>query len=263
MAKEDLIEFNGVVAELLPNAMFRVKLDNDHTILAHTSGKMRKKPHPRAGRRPRHRRDDALRPDQGPHHLPLQVGFASAAGPGFRVAAPPGSPAADRTGAVPGRSRRHRRDAARFRAAARLCAAHGRGQARDRGGAPSGRSGAGRRQRGRGRPAHPAQGRERGRGAAVPGPVVGAAAQGAGRRRRRRAGQDQDAARGNGSALQAARTVRDRGLCEKRRVAGKAGGYAIQGRAASFVSFLSGSYSNVVGLPLFETAALLRAMGGA
>ena len=42
MAKEELIEFTGVVAELLPNAMFRVKLDNDHTILAHTSGKMRK-----------------------------------------------------------------------------------------------------------------------------------------------------------------------------------------------------------------------------
>jgi translation initiation factor IF-1 len=42
MAQEDLIEFNGVVSELLPNAMFRVKLDNDHTILAHTSGKMRK-----------------------------------------------------------------------------------------------------------------------------------------------------------------------------------------------------------------------------
>jgi septum formation protein len=43
---------------------------------------------------------------------------------------------------------------------------------------------------------------------------------------------------------------------------GKAGGYAIQGQAARFVAFLSGSYSNVVGLPLFETAALLRAMGG-
>lgn len=42
MAKEDLIEFTGVVAELLPNATFRVKLDNDHIILAHTSGKMRK-----------------------------------------------------------------------------------------------------------------------------------------------------------------------------------------------------------------------------
>lgn len=42
---------------------------------------------------------------------------------------------------------------------------------------------------------------------------------------------------------------------------GKAGGYAIQGRAAAFVRFLSGSYSNVVGLPLFETASLLRSAG--
>ncbi|HEY1721274.1 MAG TPA: nucleoside triphosphate pyrophosphatase [Magnetospirillaceae bacterium] len=42
---------------------------------------------------------------------------------------------------------------------------------------------------------------------------------------------------------------------------GKAGGYAIQGRAAAFVRFLSGSYSNVVGLPLFETAALLARIG--
>jgi septum formation protein len=42
---------------------------------------------------------------------------------------------------------------------------------------------------------------------------------------------------------------------------GKAGGYAIQGRAAAFTRFLSGSYSNVVGLPLFETAQLLRGFG--
>lgn len=42
MAKEELIEFNGVVIELLPNAMFRVKLENEHIVLAHTSGKMRK-----------------------------------------------------------------------------------------------------------------------------------------------------------------------------------------------------------------------------
>lgn len=42
MAKEDLLEFQGTVIELLPNAMFRVKLDNDHEILAHTAGKMRK-----------------------------------------------------------------------------------------------------------------------------------------------------------------------------------------------------------------------------
>ncbi len=42
MAKEDLLEFEGTVSELLPNAMFRVKLDNGHEVLAHTSGKMRK-----------------------------------------------------------------------------------------------------------------------------------------------------------------------------------------------------------------------------
>lgn len=42
MAKEELIEMGGTVMELLPNAMFRVKLENNHEILAHTSGKMRK-----------------------------------------------------------------------------------------------------------------------------------------------------------------------------------------------------------------------------
>ena len=42
MAKEEPLEFTGTVIEILPNAMFRVKLDNDHEILAHTAGKMRK-----------------------------------------------------------------------------------------------------------------------------------------------------------------------------------------------------------------------------
>jgi septum formation protein len=42
---------------------------------------------------------------------------------------------------------------------------------------------------------------------------------------------------------------------------GKAGGYAINGRAAGFIRFLSGSYSGVVGLPLFETTQLLRGFG--
>ncbi len=42
MAKEELLEFPGMVSELLPNAMFRVKLENEHLVLAHTSGKMRK-----------------------------------------------------------------------------------------------------------------------------------------------------------------------------------------------------------------------------
>ena len=41
MAKEDVIEVQGVVMETLPNAMFRVRLENDHKILAHISGKMR------------------------------------------------------------------------------------------------------------------------------------------------------------------------------------------------------------------------------
>jgi septum formation protein len=42
---------------------------------------------------------------------------------------------------------------------------------------------------------------------------------------------------------------------------GKAGGYAIQGRAEALIRHLSGSWSNVVGLPLYETRALLRAAG--
>ena len=42
MAKEELLEMRGTVVELLPNAMFRVKLENDHEILGHTAGKMRK-----------------------------------------------------------------------------------------------------------------------------------------------------------------------------------------------------------------------------
>ncbi len=42
MAKKDVIEIQGVVTELLPAATFRVKLENDHEIIAHLSGKMRK-----------------------------------------------------------------------------------------------------------------------------------------------------------------------------------------------------------------------------
>ena len=42
MAKQELLEFRGKVTELLPNAMFRVKLENNHEVLAHTAGKLRK-----------------------------------------------------------------------------------------------------------------------------------------------------------------------------------------------------------------------------
>jgi translation initiation factor IF-1 len=42
MAKEELLKFDGVIEEILPNTMFRVTLDNGHEVLAHSSGKMRK-----------------------------------------------------------------------------------------------------------------------------------------------------------------------------------------------------------------------------
>ena len=42
MAKQDVIEFEGIIKESLPNAMFRVELDNGHKVLAHISGKIRK-----------------------------------------------------------------------------------------------------------------------------------------------------------------------------------------------------------------------------
>lgn len=42
MPKQDMIQLEGTVSESLPNAMFRVQLENDHEIIAHISGKMRK-----------------------------------------------------------------------------------------------------------------------------------------------------------------------------------------------------------------------------
>jgi translation initiation factor IF-1 len=42
MSKEDFIEFEGVITELLPEGRFRVKLDNDHVVLAYTAGRMKR-----------------------------------------------------------------------------------------------------------------------------------------------------------------------------------------------------------------------------
>ena len=42
MSKQDLLEFKGKVTDLLPNAMFRVQLENGHIVTAHTAGKLRK-----------------------------------------------------------------------------------------------------------------------------------------------------------------------------------------------------------------------------
>ena len=42
MTKEEILEFKGKVTDLLPNAMFKVELENGHEVLAHTAGRMRK-----------------------------------------------------------------------------------------------------------------------------------------------------------------------------------------------------------------------------
>jgi translation initiation factor IF-1 len=42
VSKEDILEFDGVITEILPEGRFRVKLDNEHLILAHTAGRMRR-----------------------------------------------------------------------------------------------------------------------------------------------------------------------------------------------------------------------------
>ena len=42
MSKQDFLEIKGEVKELLPNAMFKVKLENSHEVLAHTAGKLKK-----------------------------------------------------------------------------------------------------------------------------------------------------------------------------------------------------------------------------
>lgn len=72
--KEGAIEVEGRIVEPLPNAMFRVELDNGHKVLAHISGKMRQHyirilPEDRRGG------IIAIRPDSRPHRLPLQVIF--------------------------------------------------------------------------------------------------------------------------------------------------------------------------------------------
>ena len=71
MAKEQLIEFEGRVTEILPDARYRVELDSGHTIIAYTAGKMKKnRIKTLAGSR--HRRDVALRPRKRPPDLPSQ-----------------------------------------------------------------------------------------------------------------------------------------------------------------------------------------------
>ena len=175
MSKEDMIEFSGTVMELLPNAMFRVKLDNEHIDPRPHLRQDAQEPHPRAGRRPGERRDDALRPEQGPDHLPLQVTDSPRAGPGLRQPAAAGAAGADRHRAGPRRLPRHRRNPAARRTAARATPQR-LARAKAAAVAASGMLRAGRRHRGRRRPPHPAQGGDRGAGAALPDAAVRPAA---------------------------------------------------------------------------------------
>ena len=71
MSKEEVIEMQGKVVGSLPNAMFRVELDNGHEILAHVSGKIRMNfIRILAGDRS-HRRALTLRSNKGPHYLQI------------------------------------------------------------------------------------------------------------------------------------------------------------------------------------------------
>jgi penicillin-binding protein 1A len=74
MAKEEKVEFEGEVIEALPNAMFRVKLDNDHVVLGHVAGQDAPLPDPHPARGPRPRRAVALRPRSRADRLPPPVG---------------------------------------------------------------------------------------------------------------------------------------------------------------------------------------------
>ena len=72
MAKEELLEFPGVVKELLPNATFRVELENGHEIIAHTAGKMRKN-RIRVLAGDKVHGDDTVRLVKRSYKLPLQI----------------------------------------------------------------------------------------------------------------------------------------------------------------------------------------------
>ncbi len=71
--KEDAIEVMATVIEPLPNAMFRVQLENKHKVLAHISGKMRKNFHTYSGGRQGRGRAFAVRFDARPDRVPVQV----------------------------------------------------------------------------------------------------------------------------------------------------------------------------------------------
>ena len=119
-----------------------------------------------------------------------------------------------------------------------------------------------RRHGGCGRPAHPAQGRDDRRSLELPAAAVGPLAPRLFRRLPDHAGRQSAPAAGREpGALQAPRREELESYLASGEWRGKAGGYAVQGLAGSFVVKLAGSYTNIVGLPLYETVGLLTADG--
>ncbi len=283
MAKEELLEFPGVVTELLPNAMFRVKLENEHEIIAHTAGRMRKnRIRVLAGDKVLGR-DDALRSGQGPHYVPLQVAHGLSRPIvsdlfSYRLQQNPmigrpklvlasGSPrrlVAAQSGRASSQTCCCRRISMRSRSAAKLPRACANRLAKEKAQAAlkivrnrrrsERRFHSRRRYCRRGRPPHHAEGRAARRSGAMPAPAFGAQPS---RLHRHLPG---DAARrispapgGNAGSVQAFVGAGHRGLSRlSGEWRGKAGGYAAQGIAGTFIVKLVGSYSNVVGLPLYE-----------
>jgi len=72
MPKEEMLEFDGTVIEVLPDGNYRVKLDNEHMVLAYAAGKNEEEPHSHPRRRPGDRGNVALRSRSRPHQLPPQ-----------------------------------------------------------------------------------------------------------------------------------------------------------------------------------------------
>ena len=77
MAVEQKLEIDGEVTEALPNLLFRVKLENDHELLAHLAGKMRRFRIRVLSGRQGPGRGLSLRPQPRTHRLPLQVGSSA------------------------------------------------------------------------------------------------------------------------------------------------------------------------------------------
>ena len=267
MAKEELLEFPGIVTELLPNATFRVKLENEHEIIAHTAGRMRKN-------RIRVLAGDKVLVEMTPYDLTKgRITYGSNDRPTkirarLRLSAPARARQSGRHRARRVAPRRHRRNAeeeANCRAPAR------RGWRAAR---PKRRS--------------PCSGSTTNSKAPTFSPPIPSSLWAAASCRRPNA-------RRGGACLRllpAAPIASIRPMClvtpketfRQRHVEtrvrfkrlseqdieaylasgewrGKAGGYAAQGIAGTFIVKIVGSYTSVVGLPLYETVSLLGGEG--